>query len=226
MIEYVFGPYYLHDARCSIIRPANVRAKPIVPSAAVLSNVPDLLRVNGVIWKEHTEQDEIVLGDQSSIFNQERISTLRWQHHFLHWNPEQPLPEVNFIDYFKLMFPVAILETLLQSTSADIAHHHGSLGAHLKAPLKEDEFFRYLGMRLVMSLVHLSNNDEYWKVARAPNDLTEPMRFGEVYGISKHRFEIIEQHLRWSQPDQVRLTIALSFLTCVLSFCCFGFLCL
>lgn len=104
---------------------------------------------------------------------------------------EKPL-----MDYVKLAFPSQLLLTILQLTSQRIHRHEED--SPQRAPLTEEEFLKYLGLRIRMTLLQEMAVDDYWKTHSDDNDIMPvPPAFGSLYGMSRGRFRAIDRHLRW-----------------------------
>lgn len=159
---------------------------------ATNESIPLELRPNDVPWR--------IQADEPPTIEPKSISTGPHNTRFI-WanNPEQqPLPhERPLREYFDLVFPHSILQPLIQLTNEAMDEDPHQVGSEFT----EEEFFRYCGMRLMMTLIHLPHIDEYWKTERQEGDLINPLAFGREYGISKHRFELIERCLVWSKKE-------------------------
>lgn len=141
---------------------------------------------------------------KSDTINDKLSTSLRWSLVLNGYSEGDRLPQRSFADYFKLAFPMQIVPTIISRTSAELKLQH-------EKPITEEEFFRYLGMRLIIARINLSNINEYWKVESGEHDIHAPYAFGTTYGISKHRFEKIESCLCWYIPSKVLLTVFYAF---------------
>ena len=123
---------------------------------------------------------------------------------FTQWKFDEELPHRTYSSYFKLFFPAGLTEPIITSTNTELHAIHQPILSH-------EEFFRYIGMRYMMTEDPLDNVDDYWKVKADPNSNQIPRAYGVRFQISKHRFEHIEQCLSWtSTVDEVRKLLLFS----------------
>lgn len=180
------------------------------------TTIPANLRPNGCIWERKSDNLEYVV--RSSLM-EGPPTAFRWNYSILEWIPGQPLRSRTPIDYFNLLFPVPTIPKILHHTNSEIRHLMGN-----NHDISEKEFRRYIGVRLAMTLHPLHSVDEYWRQSNPlKRSVSVPFNMGR-FGISKHRFEMIERCLSFDKPNNVggwlsHMKISI-FLICECISCC------
>ncbi len=72
--------------------------------------------------------------------------------------------------------------------------------------ISKEELLKYLGLRLKMIFLPFSQVHDYW-ASESPDGLSPPTKFGQTRGMSRHRFEIIEQNLQFNTEDEYPVTL-------------------
>jgi hypothetical protein len=103
------------------------------------------------------------------------------------------------LHYFKLMFPMEALPSILELTNANIAQEPHS--DHTK--VTKEEFIKYLGIRMNMVLDPIGSYKDYWNVEADQQTFILPRRYGEVMRMTRARFELIERNLQICDVVQV-----------------------
>jgi hypothetical protein len=107
------------------------------------------------------------------------------------------------VDYWKLMYPPHALNDQLALTNANIAVWNAEhADAVPVAPAEKWEIVRVKGLRLAMSLQPVKRPLKwYWQKDPDGDEVLMPPNFGERYGMSRDRFEKLEQHTQYcSKP--------------------------
>ena len=71
------------------------------------------------------------------------------------------------------------------------------------------EFFKYIGLRLAMTLEPAGNLYEYWRTERIPGGVVQPKRYNDRFNITRRRFiDELEQCISYGPPATVSDLIA------------------
>lgn len=158
----------------------------------------DRLKPDGRLWVARGSE-EITL--KTFRIDEGPPTTFRWE--YVLETAHQKTP----IDYVRLFFPMPILESITQLTSGEIRRHGGKV-------LSADEFWKYLGLRILMSIDVLPEVADYWHDSDTDSAIV-PRAFGRRFGMSKNRFEEIDRHLKFGTEVEVRFSVL--FTDCLLS---------
>ena len=91
------------------------------------------------------------------------------------------------VDYFYQFYPVRGIGKTLEYTYVNML-------THSYIPLTKGEFFKYLGLRLAMACEPKRGAiPVHWDEGLKPGTIYSGASFGERFGMSRHRFEIITQ---------------------------------
>jgi hypothetical protein len=103
------------------------------------------------------------------------------------------------VDYWKLMYPPLALNDQLALTNANIDIWNAEHGdAPPVARAEKWELVRVKGLRLAMSLQPVKRPLKwYWQKDPDGDEVLMPPNFGERYGMSRDRFEKLEQHTQY-----------------------------
>jgi hypothetical protein len=140
-----------------------------------------------------------------------RITMFRWDKYFTESARDPMYATRKKSDYFKLFFPLNKVNQMINLTNTGLVKEK-------QVPLSIEEFWCYLGLRLQMCVIGLPRVEDYWRIQG--HSIYPPHCFGEKFGMSRNRFEVIEKHFSWDEEDPVRmLTLcsndyACNFLSC------------
>jgi len=105
------------------------------------------------------------------------------------------------VDYWKLMFPPKTLNDQLSFTNRNIMQWNAShTDIAPVSPAEKWELVRVKGLRLAMALQPVKRPVKwYWQKEADPEDVFIPPNFGERYGMSRERFEKLEQFTQYCE---------------------------
>lgn len=122
------------------------------------------------------------------------------------------------IQYFKLLFPMQYLNTIINATNNRInsLHNGGSEINYYK-------FFRYIGIRLTMAANPCcSNVQEYFNATEIKNSVQLPQRYEERFNMCYNEFRRIGTVLRLAVYEENDSTVVSNFT--IISFVLTGFI--
>jgi hypothetical protein len=106
-----------------------------------------------------------------------------------------PLPIRTELDYFKLMFPMNIVETML-------VHTNELLATHRKPNTTLLEMFKYFGIRLNMTLDKTGCPiEDFWMTEEIVGSTFVPPNYGR-FGMTRHRFQTLSRCMRFADYDE------------------------
>jgi hypothetical protein len=170
----------------------------------VMHQPPQQFEEDSTIYLEKKVRGQLVdhitwtcRGDVPEALEQQRYNgrcRLQWQ--LLNLRADDDKREV---DYWKLMYPPLALNEQLALTNANIAQWNSD---HADAPpvalAEKWEIVRVKGLRLAMSLQPVKRPLKwYWQKDADSDEVLIPPNFGERYGMSRDRFEKLEQHTQY-----------------------------
>lgn len=105
------------------------------------------------------------------------------------------------VDYWKLMFPPKTLNDQLMFTNKNILQWNSSHPEVAPVPPAEKwELVKVKGLRLAMALQPVKRPVKwYWQKEVDVDDVLMPPNFGERYGMSRDRFERLEQFTQYAE---------------------------
>ncbi len=112
------------------------------------------------------------------------------------WADDSVATSRTILDHFLVMFPVPFLPELVRWTST-------SLESDKYSPTSEQEMLKFFGFVYAMSLHNIGPRRMYWETGK--DDEAErvhpPMAFGQRFGMSQHRFEILLRHFSFADKS-------------------------
>jgi Transposase IS4 len=110
-------------------------------------------------------------------------------------DPHGPQPLRPLLEYFKLMYPMILNQTMLEHTNAMLASVRN-------APTTVRELFKYFGLRLNMTLERTcANIPDFWMTDDIEGSTFIPPNYGK-YGMTRHRFQTLSRCLRFATFDE------------------------
>lgn len=117
------------------------------------------------------------------------------------------------INYFKLMFPMQLVPSIIAHTNQKLRNRFGETCALMT----NVEFLAYAGLRLAMALDPLyGSRKDYWATKQDEKSIQQPRCYGLRFKMSRDRFEAIDSCLSFSKDDDDNVRKALF---CVLIRC-------
>ena len=101
------------------------------------------------------------------------------------------------IDFFKLLFPDELYKHLVQETNLYAQQKIAVKPDHRWIPVEKDEMKAFLGLRIYMSTVNLSETRMYWAKDRLFGN------FGISHVMTRDRFDKISQYFRANDQSQM-----------------------
>lgn len=96
--------------------------------------------------------------------------------------------------FFRSMFPLESLQRILEATNKQLGEG---------AALDEQEFWRFLGLLLAMTVAPRGKREDFWDATSEDAELFPPSLFSSI--MSHHRFEEILSSLRLDMYDEAAL---------------------
>lgn len=110
-------------------------------------------------------------------------------------DPHGPQPLRSMLEYFKLMYPMILNQSMLEHTNA-------MLHSLRNAPTSVKELFKYFGLRLNMTLDRTcANIPNFWMTDDVEGSTFVPPNYGR-FGMTRHRFQILSRCLRFATYDE------------------------
>lgn len=104
------------------------------------------------------------------------------------------MPLRSELEYFKLMFPMSIVDTMLNHTNELLTN----LG---KSVTTAEEMFKYFGIRLNMTLEKTGCQiNDFWMTDPMPGSTFVPPNYGK-FGMTRHRFQMLSRCMRFTTFD-------------------------
>lgn len=155
----------------------NAEAVPVVFTGVV--------KVDNTVWALADDVDDEMNGEKK-LFKPTFFFSLVDSDHLFGVQNRKPM------HYLRLMFPVEIIPTTLQYTNTLIKGRLGE-GAQM---LETFELYQYLGIRLAMCLDPIyGSRKEYWATKPLDKAIRQPRDYGNRFGMSRDRFELIDSCL-------------------------------
>ena len=105
------------------------------------------------------------------------------------------LPERRQVDYFKLMFPMSIVQTMANLTNEQLVRLN-------KSTTTSQEMFKYFGMRLNMTLDKSGCAIvDFWMTEQEEGSTFVPPNYGR-FGMTRHRFQALSRCMRFAVYDE------------------------
>ena len=99
------------------------------------------------------------------------------------------------LDYFKLMYPMILNQTMLEHTNA-------MLPSLRNAPTTVKELFKCFGLGLNMTLDRTcANIPDFWMTDDVEGTTFDPPNYGG-FGMTRHRLQILSRCLRFATYDE------------------------
>ncbi len=168
---------------------------------APTSSAGSLLRPHGRVWEEATciNQDQLAF-DVANVEPE------------INWNDSLFFHDRRPIDYFKQFYPMRTLGLTLQSVNQRMAAKNYS------PPLEVDEFFRFLGIRLIMALEpRRGGYSAYWKNHNVSKQAFSIFDMEALSGMRLHRFEQILECVAFCDIHDGMTENDVSCISCVYS---------
>jgi Transposase IS4 len=157
-----------------------------VPDFAGHEEIPPAVVNHGQAW-----YDEGEVGVDVGISH--RRTRLLWP-----GNPNDPhghQPLRPMLEYFKLMYPMILNQSMLEHTNAMLAKTRNS-------PTNIKEMFKYFGMRLNMTLDRTCVNiPDYWMTEETEGSTFVPPNYGR-FVMTRHRFQTLSRCMRFDTFDE------------------------
>ncbi len=156
---------------------------------------PDpLLAPHGILYHHVGEVREEIAQNRTH-----RPVAVKWEALY----PGQLINDYNMVDFFKLMFPMQKIQQMLSLTNRNMKRAAETDKDHKYHPMDEAEFFRYIGIRLMIVRLKASTVKEYWEELQHEDSIHPPYNFRKRFGMPRWRFELIEKCLQWDLFDPV-----------------------
>lgn len=99
------------------------------------------------------------------------------------------------LDYFKLMFPMSVMQTMVAHTNEQLVHLN-------KSTTTSQEMFKYFGIRLNMTLDKIGCPIvDFWMTEQEEGSTFVPPNYGR-FGMSRHRFQALNRCMRFAEYDE------------------------
>lgn len=155
-------------------------AGPVVPP------INPLLRPHGHVWED---AGEVTI----DVGLSNRRTRLLWPANAnLHFEALHVRKE---LEYFKLMFPMSVMQTMLDHTNEQLNHLK-------KSSTTAQEMFKYFGLRLNMTLDKTGCAIvNFWDTVQEEGSTFVPPNYGR-FGMTRHRFQALSHCMRFSDYDE------------------------
>lgn len=162
---------------------------PFIPHHAAGPVVPPinpLLRPHGHVWED---SGEVTI----DVGLSNRRTRLLWPANAnLHFEAIHVRKE---LEYFKLMFPMSVVQIMLNHTNEQLNHFN-------KSTTTAQEMFKYFGLRLNMTLDKTGCGIvNFWDTVQEEGSTFVPPNYGR-FGMSRHRFQVLSHCMRFADFDE------------------------
>lgn len=166
-------------------REENMPDAPYQAEAPVVPPINPLLRPHGQVWKD---EGEVTI----DVGMSNRRTRLLWPGQLNQLYDGVAKKE---LEYFKLMFPMSVMQTLL-------THTNEQLGRFNKSTTTSQEMLQYFGLRLNMTLDKIGCPIvDFWMTDQEEGSTFVPPNYGR-FGMSRHRFQALSRCMRFADYDE------------------------
>jgi len=147
--------------------------------------------VHNLVW---TVQKTDVTVDKNARYV-ERETIFMW--------PEDVVIHKEPLNYFYLLFPVGYVNEIVAATSYQLQYNNRG------APINNVEFYKYLGIRLSMSVTRVNGGIEaYWNNINDNNSTILSPNYGQRFGMSYNRFKAITDCLCLCSMNNINMDVS------------------